>query len=77
MLNNNYKMNEKGSQEYQSMDPEYVTGKLIVIFWSFFWDDFIVWFLHRLKNLNMGELLMTIKDILAICKCRYCIEWLL
>ena len=24
----NYKMNEKRSQEYQSMDPEYVTGKI-------------------------------------------------
>ena len=25
----------------------------IVIFWSFFWDDFVVWFLRHLKNLNM------------------------
>ena len=24
-----------------------------VVFWSFFWDNFVVWFLHRLKNLNM------------------------
>ena len=116
------KMNEKRSHEYQSMDPEYVTGqinscilelllsvlisysfcslisvskkwnietmltfpyscnwqklakakwmkkeamsirvwtlnmqlgKLIVVFYSFFWDDFIVWILHRLKNLNL------------------------
>ena len=32
----NHKMNEKRSQEYQSMDPEYVTGKLIVVFRCFF-----------------------------------------
>ena len=25
---NNNKMNEKGSQEYQSIDPEYVPGKI-------------------------------------------------
>ena len=43
------KMNEKWSQEYQSMDPEYVTRQIIV-FWSFFWDDFIVWFKYRLEN---------------------------
>ena len=51
-VNNNHKMNEKRIQEYQSIDPEYVTGKIVVI-WSFFRDDFVVWFLHRLKNLNM------------------------
>ena len=51
-VNNNRKMNEKRIQEYQSMDREYVTGK-IVVFWSFFRDDLVVWFLHRLKNLNM------------------------
>ena len=38
-------MNEK------SMDPEYVTGR--IIFLEAFWDDFVVWSLHRLKNLNM------------------------
>ena len=27
-VNNNHKMNEKRSQEYQSMDPEYVTGQI-------------------------------------------------
>ena len=43
------KMNEKWNQEYQSMDPEYVTRQIIV-FWSFFWDDFIVWFKYRLEN---------------------------
>ena len=46
------KMNEKWDQEYQSMDPEYVTRQIIV-FWSFFWDDFIVWFKYRLDNPNM------------------------
>ena len=25
---NNYKMNKKTSQEYQSMDPEYLTGQI-------------------------------------------------
>ena len=40
-VNNNNKMNEKRIQEYQSMNPEYVTGK-IVVFWSFFRDDFVV-----------------------------------
>ena len=38
-VNNSHKMNEKRSQEYQSMDPEYV---IIVVFWSFFCDDFVV-----------------------------------
>ena len=47
----NNKMNEKRSQEYQSMDPEYVTRQ--IKFWSFFWDNFVVWFSHRLENLNM------------------------
>ena len=27
-VNNNHKINEKKSQEYQSMDPEYVTGQI-------------------------------------------------
>ena len=27
-VNKNLKMNEKRSQEYQSMDPEYVTGQI-------------------------------------------------
>ena len=27
-VNNSHKMNEKRSQEYQSMDPEYVTGQI-------------------------------------------------
>ena len=31
----NNKTNEK-SQKYQSMDPEYVTWQMIVVFWSFF-----------------------------------------
>ena len=34
------KVNGKSSYGYQSMDPEYVTGKLIVVFWRFFLDDF-------------------------------------
>ena len=32
----NNKMNKKRSQVYQSMDLEYVTGRLIAVFWSFF-----------------------------------------
>ena len=37
------------------MGTEYVvtTGELIVVFWSFFSDDFAVWFMYRHKNLNM------------------------
>ena len=27
-VNNNHKMNEKRTQEYQSMDPQYVTGQI-------------------------------------------------
>ena len=50
----NKKMNKKRIQEYQSMNPEYMyLGKLIIVFWSFFWDNFVVWFLHRLNNPNM------------------------
>ena len=47
------KMNEKRSHEYQNIDPEYVTGQIIVVFWNFFWGDFVVWFLKRLENINM------------------------
>ena len=32
----NHKMNEKRSHEYQSMDPEYVTGQSNNRFWSLF-----------------------------------------
>ena len=32
----NNKMNEKRSHEYQSMDPEYVTGQRNNRFWSLF-----------------------------------------
>ena len=42
LANNNHKLNEKRCQEYQSMDPEYVTGELMVIFWSFFSDNLVV-----------------------------------
>ena len=42
-------MNEKRNQEYQSMDPEYVTGQ-IVVFWSFFWDDFFLIFAPSQKS---------------------------
>ena len=34
-------MNEKRRQEYQSMDPAHVTGEIYVVFWSFFWSDFV------------------------------------
>ena len=35
------------------MDPEYVTGQINSHILEFFWDDFVVWFLHSLENLNM------------------------
>ena len=50
---NNNKINEKRSQEYQSMDPQYVTGEINSHILELFWDDFVVWFLHCLKNLNI------------------------
>ena len=46
-------MNEKRMYEYQSMDPEYVTGQLSSGTLELLWDDFVVWFLHRLKNINI------------------------
>ena len=46
-------MNEKRSQEYQGMDPEYVTGQIRSHILELFWEDFVFWFLHRLENLNM------------------------
>ena len=52
----NNKMNEKISQEYQSMDPEYVTGQINSHILEFFWDSFVIWVLHHLKNLNMLQL---------------------
>ena len=35
-------MNEKRSQEYQSMDPEYVTGQIDSRILDLFWQDFVV-----------------------------------
>ena len=35
------------------MDPEYVTGQINSRVLELLWDDFVVWFLHRHKNLNM------------------------
>ena len=49
----NNKMNEKRSQEYQSMDTEYITGQINSRFSVFFWEDFVIWFMHRLKNLDL------------------------
>ena len=47
------KMNEKINLGHQSVSMEYVLGKLIVLFCSFFWDNFTVWFSLHLRNLNM------------------------
>ena len=47
----NNKMNE--SQEYQSMDPEYVTGEINSPILELFYDEFVVWVLHHLENLNI------------------------
>ena len=53
-VNSNHKMNEKRSQEYHRMDPEYVTGQINSrILELLFWDNFVAWFLHRLEYLNM------------------------
>ena len=46
-------MNEKRSQEYQSMDPEYVTEQINSHILELLLDDFVVWFFHCLENLNM------------------------
>ena len=46
-------MNKKKRQDYQSMDPECVTGQINSRILEFFWDDFVIWFLHRYKNINM------------------------
>ena len=50
---NNNEINEKRSQEYQSMDSQYVTGEINSHILELFWDDIVVWFLHCLKNLNI------------------------
>ena len=39
-VNNNHKMNEKRSQEYQSMNPEYVTGQINSRILELFWGRF-------------------------------------
>ena len=56
-------------------------GKLIVVFWSFFWDDLLFDFCTVSKILICFSLRCvystTTKDILAIYNCRYCIECLL
>ena len=78
-----FQQNEwKRSQEYQSMDPEYVTGQINSCILEFllrrfcslilapsqkFWYALVWW----------SSFLRTTKDILAIYKCRYCIEWFL
>ena len=46
-------MNEKINQEYQSMDPEYVTGQINTRILELLLRLFTVWFLHRLENINM------------------------
>ena len=45
-------MNEKRSQEYKSVDPKYEIGQINSRILEHIWDDFVFWFLHRLKNLN-------------------------
>ena len=44
---------KKRSHEYQSMDPEYLTEQINSRILELLWDDFVIWFLHRLRNLNM------------------------
>ena len=36
---------------YHGVSTEYVTGQLIFFLCCFLWDNFTVWFLHRLENL--------------------------
>ena len=40
---------------HKNVGAEYVTGKINSILRSFILDDFTVWLLLRLKNLNMTE----------------------
>ena len=42
LANVNNKMNEKRSQEYQSMDLEYITGKINSHILDFFGNDFVI-----------------------------------
>ena len=35
------------------MDPEYVTGEINSPILELFYDEFVVWVLHHLENLNM------------------------
>ena len=45
----NNKINEKRIQKHQSMIPNMSMGKLIVVFWSFFWNNFVIRFCIVLK----------------------------
>ena len=49
----NNKMNEKRSQVYQSMDPEYVTGQINNCILVLLLRQFSCWIFHQLKNPNM------------------------
>ena len=49
----NNKVNEKRSQEYQNVDPGYITGQINIPILELFWDNFVVWLIGRVKNFKM------------------------
>ena len=49
----NTKMNEKVVRGIKVWILNMELGKLIVAFSSFFWADFVIWFLDRIENLKM------------------------
>ena len=73
----NDRMNEKRRQEYQSMDPEYVTRQIN--------SRILELLLRRFNFCNVSKILIrswnifttTTKDTLAVYNCRYWLEWLL
>ena len=76
LQNFNKKMNEKRSQEYKSMDLEYLTG-LLRRFWFFDFDSCTASKILICFSLIKHFSPTTTTGILAICKCRYGIKWLL
>ena len=78
-----FQQNEwKRSQEYQSMDPEYVTEQINSCILEFLLRRFCSLILAPSQKFLYAlvwwsSFLRTTKDILAIYKRRYCIEWFL
>ena len=75
---NNHQMNKKRSQEYQSMDLEYVTGQINPVIREWSWKKTLTEKNKKMHNDYIPNILqMTAIDILVIYKCRCRIEGLL